>query len=299
MTAHNNNLRYRILINSGLLYASFIWGSTFFLVKNAILNVHPVSLVSYRFIIAAAAIIPFLIFQKKNPFKNILPGFTLGIFMWILYIAQTWGLKFTTAANSGFITGLFVLFVPVFSFITTRKLPPLNKNIAIILSVTGLWILTGGLKNINIGDSLTIIASMTYAWHIMLTDRYAKNDLDPWILSFQQFLTVGILGFITAVFTGAPLSVSSSSAAYIIVFLGLFPSFSAYIIQVYAQKTESPVKVALIFALESPIAAGFAWTLGREQFIWERAMGGFVIFIAMVISEVSLKKNKKIKVENV
>ena len=282
-----------LLINISLFYASLIWGATFIVVKNVLAFVDPVALTAYRFIFAAISLLIILLFMKKNPFTDFKPGLFLGILMFLLYIFQTIGLKYTTASNSGFITGLFVVFVPITSYIFYRKVPSVNKIIAVIISLVGLWILTGGIKNINIGDSLTLIAAITYAWHIFLTDIYAKNDIDPWVLSFQQFFTVGVLSFISCFITGTSLSVANINSWWVIIFLALFPSVSAFVIHVYAQKTENPLKVSLIFMLESPFAAIFAWTFGKEKFILQNAMGGVIIFIAMIISELNFLEIKK------
>lgn len=274
-----------ILVDIGLLYTSLIWGATFFVVKNVLDFVHPVTLVAYRFIIAAIILLVILVIIKKNPWANPKPGIILGVLMWFLYIFQTVGLKYTTASNSGFITGLFVLFVPILYLIIYKKLPPLNKNIAIVLCLVGLWILTGGVKGINKGDLLSLVAAVTYALHLIITDKYAKQNIDPYILSFQQFLVVGLLGLITAFVIKAPLGVSSNKAWFTLIFLAIFPTISAFIIQIYAQRVVTPIKASLIFALESPFAAIFAWTLGGEPFKMIKALGGLIIFTATIISE--------------
>ena len=97
----------------GLVYCAAIWGSTFFIVKESLFNVNPVMLVAYRFLIAAIILALFL--NKKKLFENWKQGLILGTLIAILYLTQTLGLKYTTASNSGFITGLFIIFVPIFS----------------------------------------------------------------------------------------------------------------------------------------------------------------------------------------
>jgi len=266
--------RYKtLLIDFGLVYAAAIWGSTFFIVKDSLKYIDPVVLVGYRFFLAALILGLVLLFQKKPLFSNFKQGFILGLFIWLLYIPQTIGLKFTTASNSGFITGLFVAFVPVFSLIFFRKLPSLVKTLAVVISLTGLWILTGGLTDINTGDLITLITAMAYAIHILFADKYVNKNIDPYILSFQQFLVVGLLSFVTALFFRLPFSVVSQSVIWTVLFLTLFPTLSAFVIQLVAQKFTAPLKVSLIFALEPVFAALFAWTLGGEVFIARRALG--------------------------
>ncbi|MFH2019971.1 MAG: DMT family transporter [archaeon] len=268
----------------GLLYSAAIWGSTFFIVKNSLDSIDPIVLVGYRFMLAAIILGVYLAAKKHNLFDKWKQGFILGFVLWLLYASQTIGLKFTTASNSGFITGLFVVFVPFIGLFFKIR-PTKHKIISVFIAITGLWLLTGGLYDINFGDMLTLIAALTYAIHILLADKYVKN-CHPLVLSFQQFFTMGLLSFASAILFGLPFSVQSSGTVGIIIFLALFPSLSAFAIQLVAQKFTSPIKVALIFTMEPVFAAVFAWTLGKEEFIMLRALGGLLIVAAMIISEV-------------
>lgn len=291
------------LADVGLLYAAAIWGSTFFIVKDALQYINPVILVGYRFLIAAMLVAAICLFTGRKLFTGLSKGLILGIFIWMLYIPQTIGLGITTASNSGFITGLFVAFVPLFSFLLFRKTPSLIAIIATLISLSGLWILTGGMTDINRGDMLTLIAAMTYAIHILLVDRFLEQGYDPFVLSFQQFLFVGVASLLTGMFLGLPFSYGSAHTGWIILFLAVFPSFSAFMIQVVAQKFTAPIRVSLIFAFEPVFAAVFAWTLGGEKVLFHRALGGLLIFVAMLISGLPadilrVRRRVKISAEN-
>ena len=274
----------KLISDAGLLYAAAIWGSTFFIVKDSLEFINPIILVGYRFIIASALVALICVITKRPLFKNIKKGLVLGIFIWLLYIPQTIGLGITTASNSGFITGLFVAFVPIFSFLIFRKIPSLIGIIATLISLSGLWILTGGMTDINNGDLLTLLAAMTYAIHILYVDKFLQEGNDPFTLCFQQFLFVGIASLAVGGIAGLPFGWGNASTGWIVLFLAVFPTFSAFFIQVVAQKYTSPIRVSLIFAFEPVFAAIFAWTLGGEKIILHRAMGGLLIFLAMIIS---------------
>ena len=274
-----------LVADLGLLYAALIWGSTFYIVKNSLSSINPVILVGYRFIFAALILGCYLAIKKKNLFENYKQGFVLGFILWLLYVSQTIGLKFTTASNSGFITGLFIIFVPTISLIIFKKKLSFVKLISIGIACFGLWFLTGGLKQINLGDILTLISALTYALHILFADRFIKNKINPIILSFQQFFVVGLLSFITGILYKFSFTINSIKIFNIILFLTLFPTVSAFVIQLVAQKFTAPVRVALIFSLEPVFAAIFAWTLGGETFIINRAVGGLLIVIAIILSE--------------
>ncbi len=273
----------------GLFYSAVIWGSTFFVVKDALENVNPMILVGYRFLLAAIFTGGFCIIAKKALFKNLLHGFLLGFLSWLLYVSQTIGLTFTTASNSGFITGLFVVFVPIFSLVVFRKAPLLVDLIATCFSLFGLWILTGGLTDINLGDLLTIIAAVTYALQILLVDKYIQEGDNAFALSFQQFLVTGTISLSYGILFGLPFFVNKTQTLGVILFLALLPTFSAFLIQNLAQKFVKPVRVSLILAFEPVFAALFAWTLGNELPVFHHAIGGFLIFVGLIISGIPRK----------
>ncbi|NOY23906.1 MAG: DMT family transporter [Acidobacteria bacterium] len=282
-----------MLSDAGLLYAAAIWGATFFMVKDVLRHVTPLGLLGYRFLIAALIMLLMLILLKQNPFSQWKQGAILGFFLWTIYVPQTIGLKFTTASNSGFITGLFIVFVPLFAFIFQKKVPKPMKLMSVALAVSGLFVLTGGLQDANFGDFLTLFAAMGYAIHILIADHFMKGGSDPFVLNFQQMLVVGLLSIAAGLTTGTSLSCDCHFALGVIVFLAIFPTVSAFIIQLVAQRHTSPVKVAIIFSMEPVFAALFAWTYGNELIVPHRALGGLLIVGAMVLSELPLGRKEQ------
>ncbi|MEK7744758.1 MAG: DMT family transporter, partial [Elusimicrobiota bacterium] len=268
------------LLHLGLVYATLVWGATFIMVKDALAFVHPVALVGWRFLIAAACLLPFAL-AKPRPGRFLREGAVLGVWLLILYLAQTAGLKYTSASNSGFITGLFVLFVPALHFILSRRLPAAWELIPFAAAAAGLWLLTGGVRGANRGDLLTLLAAAAYAAHVLSTDRYVRGDWDPVLLSFHQFWLTGAACLAASLAFGLPLSVDGTRAAGVVAFLALIPTLSAFFIQIAAQRHISPLKVSLIFTLEPVFAALFAWTLGGETFDGAKAAGGGLIVAAM------------------
>ena len=286
----NSVSKYKKLFSElGLFYSAAIWGATFFIVKDTLKNIDPVILVGYRFMLAAVLLGGFCIIARKPLFKNVKNGLLSGVVLWLLYVSQTIGLGITTASNSGFITGLFVAFVPLFSLIIFRRVPMLTEIIATIVSLLGLGMLTGGLTDINVGDLFTLIAAVTYSIHILVLDKYVKGGDDPYLLSFQQFLVVGAISLLTGAIFGLPFSVIEIKTTWVILFLALLPTLSAFVIQVSAQKITKPLRVSLILAFEPVFAGLFAWTLGNEPIVFHRAIGGLFIFLGMIISGIRRK----------
>lgn len=279
-----------LFAQAGLLYSAAIWGSTFFLVKNALDHISPLSLIAFRFLIAAFLMLVYLKAKKKKIFSKIGKGLALGLILWVVYFPQTVGLKFTTASNSGFITGLFIILVPIAGWVLFRRIPELKKIISVLMALAGLWVLTGGPGKINFGDSLTLITAVAYALHILCVGKFMESGADPYILTFQQFMFVGLFSLAGSLFTEGGLSWSSDSVWWIIVFLAIFPTMSAFLIQMVAQRFTSPLKVAIIFSMEPVFAAIFAWTMGGEKFAFHRGIGGLIIVAAILVSELPTRK---------
>ena len=273
-----------MLTDLGLLYAAAIWGSTFFLVKGALADVDPVVLVGYRFCLAGLLLGVYAVISGRDLGAHLGRGIYLGVILWLLYVPQTIGLGITTASNSGFITGLFVVFVPLFLRLIFKGRPTVMELAASGVALVGLWVLTGGLVEMNAGDLLTLVAAMTYALHLLYSDRFMKRGLDPYVICCQQFLVVGVLSVLAASVLNLPFAVRTNAALATIVFLALFPSLSAFVVQMLAQRIAPPLRVSLIFSLEPVFAAAFAWTLGGEAFVPRRAAGGLLIACALMLS---------------
>ncbi|MCE1246945.1 MAG: DMT family transporter [Firmicutes bacterium] len=284
----NTNRSKAILTDVSLFYATAVWGSTFFVVKDSLANISPILLVGYRFFIAALVLLALPVMWKKKPLANWPQGVLMGVVLWCLYTSQTVGLVTTTASKSGFITGLFVFFVPLIMFIFFRKIPSLSDIFGVVISLCGLWIMTGGLRDVNSGDLYTLVCAVVCAVNILMSDHYMKMGLDPYVMNFQQFMTAGIIGLVASHFMGINLVPPSMNSFWYIGFLVIFPSVSAYTVQMYAQRTVPPIKVSLIFALEPVFAAAFAWTVGGETCTTMSLIGGILIFAGILISQSGL-----------
>ena len=129
--------------------------------------------------------------------SNFSQGAVLAVILTSLYVPQTIGLQYTTASNSGFITGLFVIFVPIFMRTVFRRRPTAMEWVATVVALGGLGIFTGGMNEINTGDLLTLVAAVTYALHVLYADKYLKGAPTRSVISCQQFVLVGLLSLLT------------------------------------------------------------------------------------------------------
>ncbi len=273
-----------------LVYCAAVWGSTFFIVKDSLANIDPYALVAWRFLLAAGLMALPLALHGVPLFQHWQRGALLGLILGVLYVSQTVGLGHTTASNSGFITGLFIVFVPLLNLICFRTLSPWPRLLAVAIALCGLWLLTGGIRHANYGDMLTLVAAVTYAAHVLYADRFTNSEMNVYVLNFQQLLGTGLVALLCGIVLGRPFTISTTATIGWVLFLTLIPTLSAFMLQLTAQKGVPPVTTALVFCLEPVFAALFAWTLGNEQMVPLRAVGGLLIVAAMVISELPVER---------
>jgi drug/metabolite transporter (DMT)-like permease len=247
-------------------------------------------MVGLRFFIAAFLLLPWVL-KRKNKAAMLKESFILSFFLSALFLAQTIGLVYTSASNSGFITGLFIIFIPAFMFLLRGERPARTQLASAGLAIAGMWLLTGGVNGFNLGDALTLGAAASYSAHLIFTDRYVKAGADTVMLAFHQFWLVSFFSFSIALLTGCPLGVAGVKGWGVIIFLAIFPTLTAFYIQMLAQKTAEPFKVGIIFTLEPVFAAAFAWTLGGEDFVPVKAAGGLLIVAGMITGELSKKRS--------
>lgn len=271
-----------------------IWGSTFFMIKDHIQYVDPVAMLVYRFLMASSLVLFMGLLQKKAMFKDLPKGLFVGVFLWLIYAPQNIGMEFTSASNSAFITALFVAFVPLFSIFFFRQWPTIPRLFAGVLALIGLWYLTGGFDKLNKGDLITLIAPVSCALYMLLSDLYLKKGMDPLVLSFQSFFAVAVYSLIYVIVLQKPLEVQNTSTWWVMAYFAVFATVFTFVLYNYVQKISTPMKLTIIFALEPLFGSGFAWVFAGERLNSMQIMGGVLIMFALVISEMPKDKWKKI-----
>lgn len=220
-----------------------------------------------------------------NRSKIILPGIIVGTILFAGSSIQQTGLIYTTAGNASFITGLYVVIVPIMGLFLKHKIEK-NSWLGVGLAVIGLYLLSINENfSISYGDLLEVIGSLFWAIHILAID-YFSNKIDPLKLSCTQFATNSILSLITALFV-ENITLSGISAALIpILYGGLLSVGVAYTLQVVAQKNAKPSHAAIILSMESVFGAiGGALILG-EVMSSRGYIGCFLILSGIVISQI-------------
>ncbi len=293
----------KFLAPAGLLLATAIWGSAFLVVKDSLSEINAITLVTYRFLLATAIFGIIVFFRKDNIKKSWFQGFILGVIIFLQLSLQALGLKYTSAANSAFITGLFVAFVPLLGIVFFKRIPTITQFLSLGIALIGLWLLTGGLMSFNYGDGLTLINALLNGLYIVMVDKIVKGKADPFVLNLQQFLTVGVLGLLTIFSFHLPTTVTSTYAIGSIIYLAVFATVISFGLVLIAQKYTAPVTAGIVLSTELVFGAIFAWTIGHETTSPYQFIGGGIIFLAIIISELQIDKliykkiYQKVKIE--
>ena len=284
-----------------LLFNTLIWGGTFALIKNAFNDISPLLFLGLRFGIAALIFLPFVYSSlKKTNKKTLIAGSILGLFYFAGFTAQSLGLNLTTATKSGFITGTFVVFIPILQLIIEKRKPKWFNILSVFLVLVGLILLSSKGENaldfiqqlgsdFNLGDVLTLLCALLFAFQVVYVDVFTKKyDYLPMV--FVQLLITGLGGFILSfIFSISSLETFkftlNTTVVTAILYTAIFASIIATVIQLKFQKFVSPTKAGIIFSIEPIFAAVFAYFLLSEKISNFGLVGCVLIFIGLIVSE--------------
>jgi drug/metabolite transporter (DMT)-like permease len=275
-----------------LLLLTLLWGSTFTLVKVAMEIASPGVFLALRFGLAAAALGLVALWRRDR----IGPGFwrdglLIGLFMFAGFAFQTIGLRFTTPARSGFITGLSVLLVPFITHFTLHRPVRWSAWIGVGLAVAGASLLAGPFDEAAhpgqaFGDLLTTGCALAYALQIAFTSEWShRHPLIPFTLLQVAVVLVGALLMVPL--EGARLDATRGPELVgVVAFTGILMTAGAFFVMNWAQRHTTAVRAALIYALEPVSAALFSWALIGEQLGPAGWAGGGLIVLGVVAGEV-------------
>ena len=273
-----------------LLVLTILWGTTFQLVKDVLAGATPGVFLAARFGTAAAVLAVVAFARRETPG----PGFArhallLGAFMTAGFVLQTIGLRYTTAARSGFLTGLSVLMVPFLSRFLTGRRVRLSSWAGVLLAVAGLAVLTRPFDDVSapvrLGDALTVGCAVAFALQIVFTSEWsARHPLVP--LTLAQVAVGFAGGALLAAAEGPALPIDGAARfAATVAFTGVAMTAAAFLVMNWAQRRTSAVRAALIFSLEPVGAALFAHFYGGEPLSASDWTGGALIVLAVAVGE--------------
>lgn len=289
----------RLSANMLLLLTAAIWGFAFVAQRIGSQYVGAFTFNGIRFALGSISLIPLIIyFNRRNKSKGssnnnvyvnskrtILYGALVGIALYAGSTLQQVGIIYTTAGKASFITGLYIVLVPIAGIFLKHKTGR-NAWLGVLFAIVGLYLLSVNDNfSIGYGDLLEVIGAVFWTMHILIID-YFSNKMDALILSCIQFATCSILSLVTALIFEKITIISISNALVPILYGGLLSVGVAYTLQVVAQKNAKPSHVALILSMESVFGAvGGAVFLG-ETMSSRGYMGCILIFTGILVSQI-------------
>ena len=297
MTLRRETIRADLL----LLVASAIWGVAFVAQQDAAKSLDAVSILGIRFLMGAAILAPVIIVRRVRKVNMPSPGALLwsgglfaGLAMLLAAYLQQRGIESTTASSAGFITGLYVLFVPLIGLMLGQRVG-WSAWLGVTLATVGLYLLSVSAElHMSRGDLLVLGCAVIWAIHVLIIGRYAPR-CDPIELAAVQFLVTGVVAAIFMMSRGLPEWSHISSSWISLTYLGALAVGVAFTLQVVGQRTAPPTHAAILLSMESPFAAIAGALLIAERLSAREYLGCALMLAGILVSQLlgrnAAKKN--------
>jgi drug/metabolite transporter (DMT)-like permease len=281
------------LVDFSLVIVCLIWGATFILVKRALADISTLLFLTLRFTIATVVLA--LIFRKefRSPKlrMSLRAGLLAGLCLFSGYVLQTFGLKYTSASKTGFITGLYIPLLPLFSGLIYKKIPQLSELCGVAIAFAGMALMTiqTDLMDVNKGDLLVAGCAVVYAFHILLLGRFA-GSANLGVLIVTQIATG--MGVGAGTFWWAePVRLQWTTNVWVaLVVTSLLATALAFSVQTWAQRFSSPTRTALIFSMEPVFAWATSYLLAGELLSRRGTLGAVLILAGILLVEVKPRR---------
>lgn len=293
-----------------LLITAIIWGSAFVAQRAGADVIGPFTFNALRYIWAFLFLIPVIIILDKKNLKDttkqltkdekalekkyyIRGGIACGIALTLASSVQQLGMAYTTAGKAGFITALYMVFVPIFGIFLGNKARPIIW-FCVAIAAVGLYLLSikPGTFSISKGDFIILICAFCFTAHILVIDHYSPKT-DGVRMSCIQFLVAFIISGILMLITEPIVVKDIITAAFPIFYAGVFSAGIGYTLQIVAQKDADPAVASLILSLESVFAVIAGVLLLHESLSGREALGCLIMFVAIILSQLPSKEDRE------
>lgn len=277
--------------------ATVIWGSAFIAQSVGMDKIGPFTFQAVRCFLAVVFLFPAsALFSKGKPFWKSWAdpalwrsGVICGLALFAASSLQQIGLVYTDAGKAGFLTAMYIVFVPFLGLFLGQK-PGRNALLSLIPAIVGLYLLScTSVSGINKGDVLLLLCAVAFSVQILLIDRHCAG-LDGLKLNCIQALVVTVLSVPWALLTETVDASRIASCWLPLGYAGILSMGVAYTLQIVGQKGVAPSAAALLMSLESVFAALFGWLLLHETMTRAEVLGCALVFAAVVISQLPEKK---------
>ena len=284
-----------------LMLTAIVWGSGFVAQSAGMELIKANTFNGLRMLIGSLVLLPLALHAEKTPDKQAAAGskkmllISAAICGCVLCAAstiQTWGLAYTTAGKSGFITAMYMIFVPIIGIAIGKKVS-FKTFICAAIALFGMYLLClyGSDIEINFGDVLTLICALLFSVHILLIDRFIP-EVNAVQFSCLQFLVCGVINIIFMFILENPSFEVIKSCAVPILYSGLFACGIGYTLQPIGQKYAEPTTASIIMSLESVFALIFGIIILNEPISLHELLGCMIMFAAIILIQLPDKKVK-------
>ena len=278
-----------------MLITALMWGSGFVGMAMGLEHWTVFQLMALRFTLATLLLA--VIFNRKLRLisKTVFwKGSILGAILFMAFALQTLGLEYTTPSKNAFLTAINVIVVPIIAYVIYKRRFDRFEILAALVAIVGIGFLS--LQNsftMNIGDMLSILCAVAFAFDIFYTNVFVKKE-DALALTIVQFLAASVLSWIGVIALGEVPTSASTEGILTIVYLAVFCTLIAYVCQNIGMQYADPTKSALILSTESIFGTLFSVLILNEILTGRMIFGCFLIFMAIIIAEVKPTFKKSI-----
>jgi len=284
----------------GILYllgATFVWGTSFVILKNTLDEVPVYFVLSVRFAIASLVIMLFGIrYLKGIDKKTVIYGCLMGLCLFGAYTFQTYGLVYTTPGKNAFLTAVYCTIVPFLSWLFYKKRPDKFNFIAAGVCIAGIGLVSlDGNLSMGFGDVLTLIGGFFFALHIIVIAKASNKNV--FMLTMFQFIVAGGLSFASFGITGEAMSLEpvSNESWMSILYMAFCCTALCFFFQTKGQQYTPPMTAAIVLTLESVFGVILSAVFYGEEFTAQMIIGFVLIFFAVILAETKFKFLRKKK----
>lgn len=279
-----------------LLMVAAFWGLSYYFVDSSLEEVAPLNLNAIRF--GIAFLVLGVVFRKNLARINratLKSSIAIGITLFFAYIGSTYGVKYTTLSNAGFICGLAVVITPVIDSFLYRRMPKKMTLFALILCTVGLAMVSlQESLQVASGDLICLICAIAYALDMVLTERAVKQEsVDPVSLGVLELAVVCVLMTACSFLLEVPTLPKSPRIWMFVLFLGVFCSGIAFVVQTVEQQHTTAISAGLIFTMEPIFSAIAAYFLAHEVLTMRGYIGAALMIASIILMELSAEKSSE------
>ena len=275
-------MKIKVFLYLGLLATTAVWGGAFLVMKDSLVRQDVYSFLESRFILAAAFM---FIYKPKSLIgldrKFVKRAVLIGLLLCSGFIFQTFGLTQTTVSNTGFITGLYLVFTPLISWLLLKREIFKVQWLAVLVATIGLYLISFNGISVGIGEILVLISALLFAGQIVALGEWSDGE-NTYALTLIQILVSAVIFFALSLKDGFQLPPDNAvwSAVF---YTAFFATFLGVLIQTKAQSVMSATVAGVLLAMETPFALFFGLYFDNDPITLRIISGGTLVLIAMAL----------------